>query len=499
MPVCKANFQSISAWMFVFNRKTDPLWNFGLDECHFKSKLPAMHRTCFLLLILIFACNNKREKYTIKGEIDNLELERATSSLTFPLDFPIRDLSKLINKSLPKILLDDTLNLKKKGYVTLKVEPIGKARLASYSNNLDVSIPMKVTVGVQKKVLGMKLKKPIKVKLRADMNTQLTIDENWNLSATCRIQKIHWIEPPRVRVLGIPINLQKPVDRKLKSKAPIIEEAVCNAVQKLVPLKKQVNKIWGLLGNAHRISKNPVDIWLTSQPGFLSAHFSKEVSDTLRVIVHTESNLYVTPSKGISYRRPPLPKNAQLALNEENDLDIKVDIFLPYNHVNEIIRSKLSGKEFSYQGAAVQLSHFKVNTAKEKLHLQFDVKGTVDAKIDAYALPKLDADHNLIIDEIEYDITSDNQLVNLAGWIADNRLTEFLVAHSSIPLAQVLDDLDHKIMEALNQSKVAGKVNVELAFSNISSNELVFSEEGLQWIFDVDGNAHAYLTEHLMN
>ncbi len=458
-----------------------------------------MHRITLLFLILTCACTNPSEQYSDSHENEHIELQHATSSLTFPLDFPVRDLSKLINKSLPKILLDDTLNLKKKGYVTLKVEPIGKAILSSYSNNLDISIPMKVTVGVQKKVLGMKLKRPIKVKLRADMNTRLAVDEDWNLSATCRIQQIHWIEPPKVIVLGVAINLQKPVDKKLKSKAPVIEEAVCEAVQKLVPLKKQVNKIWGLLGNAHRVSRKPIDIWLTSQPSFLSAHFSKEVDDTLRVIVHTESDLYVTPSQGISYQKPPLPKNSQIALEDENKLDIKVDVFLPYEKVNEILRSKLDGKTFSYQGASVRLTNFNVNTAHEKLHLQFDVTGTVEAQIDAYALPKLGTDKSLIIDEIEYDITSDNQLVNLAGWIADNRLTEFLVAHSTIPLSEVLDELDIKIMEALNQSKVGGKVNVDLAFSDISSNTLVFSEEGLQWLFDIDGNAHAYLTEHLVN
>lgn len=416
-----------------------------------------MVRIILLLLILTCACTNQSEQYINSPEEGRTELEHATSSLTFPLDFPIRDLSKLINKSLPKILLDDTLNLKKKGYVTLKVEPIGKAILASYSNNLDVSIPMKVTVGVQKKVLGLKLKKPIKVKIRVDMNTQLTLDKNWNLDATCRIQKIHWIEPPKVKVLGVAINLQKPVDKKLKSKYPIIEEAVCASVQRLVPLKKQVDKIWGLLGNTHRISTSPIDIWLTSQPSFLSAHFSRDINDTLRVIVHTESDLYITPSQGLNYRRPPLPENSQISLNDENDLDIKVDVFLPYEQVNEILRSKLDGKKFSYQGAAVQLTNFKVNTARQKLHLQFDVTGTLEAQIDAYALPKLGIDRNLVIDEIEYDITSDNQLVNLAGWIADNRLTEFLVAHSTIPLSSVLDELDIKIMEALNRSKVGEK------------------------------------------
>ena len=333
--------------------------------------------------------------------------QSSSSSLTFPLDFPITDLSQVINRSLPPILVEDTLNLKKKGYISLKIEPIGKALLASYGNNLDVSIPMKVSAEVEKKVLGIKVHKPVSLKIRVDMNTKLSIDENWNLNATCRIQKIHWIEPPVIEILGIKVNLQKKVDKKLAEKSNEIEEVVCAALQKIVPLKDQVTKIWAMIGKSHRVGKKPIDIWLTSDPSVFSAYFSKNVKDTLRVIVHTQSDLFITPLSGLAHETHPMPANSYVKPETENELDLNVDIFIPFEKMNEVLRSKLDQTAFSYEGASITLTNFQTNTAKERLHLQFDVVGDLEATIDAYAFPTLQEDHSLVIENIEYDITSD--------------------------------------------------------------------------------------------
>lgn len=451
---------------------------------------------------LFWSCQSKSEKTSTQSSnavpgIDQLD-QSSSSSLTFPLDFPIDDLYQVINRSLPPVLVEDTLQLKKKGYVSLKIEPIGKALLASYGNNLDVSIPMKVSAEVEKKVLGLKVHKPVSLKIRADMNTKLSIDEDWNLNANCRIQKIHWIEPPIIEILGIKVNLQNKVDKKLQEKSNEIEEVVCNALQKIVPLKHQVTKIWSLIGKSHRVGKKPIDIWLTSDPSVFSAHFSKNVKDTLRVIIHTESDLFITPLSGLAHDEHPMPSNSTAQPDSENDLDLNVDIFIPYEKMNEVLKAKLDKMEFAYEGASIQVTNFTTNTANEKLHLQFDVTGDLEATIDAFAYPTLGQDKSLVIEDIEYDITSDNNLVHLAEWVASDRLSALLKEHSQIPLAHILDSLDYKIVMALNKSKVGGKIELEMDFTDLSSDTLVFTESGLQWFFDVKGSAHAYLTEQLI-
>ncbi|MFK7953568.1 MAG: DUF4403 family protein, partial [Ekhidna sp.] len=402
------------------------------------------------------------------------------------------------DRSLPDVLVEDTLKLKKKGYIKLKIEPIGKVYLASYGNNLDVSIPMKVSAELEKKVLGMKVNKPISLKVRVDMNTQLSIDEDWNMNANCRIQKIHWIESPVIEVLGIKVNLEKKIDKKLKEKSSEIENTVCKALQGLVPLREQVAKIWNLIDNTHRVGKKPIDIWLTSNASVFSGHFTEDVKDTLRVIIHTESDLYITPVTGLTHEAKPMPKNSFAKLDSENELDINVDIFLPYAQVNELLKAKLDNTELSYEGASISLTNFETNTAHHKLHLKFDIEGYLEASIDAYAYPTLSTDKRLVIDSIEYDITSESSLVNFAEWAARDQLTEFLKSNASIPLAHILDSLDSKIVGALNKSKVGGKVGLEIEFTELSSDTLIFADEGLQWFFDVKGNAHTYLTEQLV-
>ena len=63
------------------------------------------------------------------------------------------------------------------------------------------------------------------------------------------------------------------------------------------------------------------------------------MKDTLRVIIHTESDLFITPVSGLEYESQPMPKNAFADLESENDLDINVDIYLPYDKVNELLRA----------------------------------------------------------------------------------------------------------------------------------------------------------------
>ncbi len=457
----------------------------------------------FLLIILVcWSCQKRSEKSADEasepGQIARIQLT-SLSSLTFPLDFPIGDLYQVINQALPDVLVEDTLRLKKKGeYISIKIEPIGRALLASYANNLDVSIPMKVSAEVEKKVLGLKVHKPVSLEIRADMNTKLSIDENWNLIAQCRIQKIHWIQPPVIQILGIKVNLQKKVDKKLAEKSGEIEEKVCEALQKLVPLKTQVEKIWSLIGNAHRVGKKPIDIWLTSNPSVFTAHFSKEVLDTLRVMIHTETEIYITPLSGLETQEKPMPLNSNVQQDVSQGLDLKVDVYLPFEKMDAVLKSKLDKSELSYEGASIELTNFSTGSKEDKLHLQFDVKGDLEATIDAYAYPVLGDDMSLLIDSIDYDIESNNNLVRLAEWIASERLSEFLKSHARIPLAHVLDSLDSKIVAALNRSNIGEKVALDMEFTEISSDTLMFSTLGMQWFFDVKGEAHAYLTEELI-
>lgn len=458
-----------------------------------------------VLLLILWSCQTKQDKETIAEiGVSNNSLKHiqnpTISNLTFPLDFPVSELSKLINHALPEVLVDDTIHLKKVGeFIKITIAPTADMLLASYGNNLDSSIPMKVTVLLEKKVLGIKVNKSFDFEVRVDLNTKLAIGEDWGLISRCRIQKIHWIDPPVVEILGIKMNLKHKIEKKLNEKYDQIEHVVCGALQKLVPLSQQVEKIWMITNNTHRIGKKPIDIYLTSNPSVFSAHFSRNISDTLRVIVHVASEVYITPLEGLDYEQKPIPKNAQAKLHTEDKLDLKVAVNVLYSQLNEILNDRLDSTSFSYEGLTILLTNFSTGTDQNKLRIGFDVAGTMTASLEAYVYPFLDEDKNLLIDSIDYQVVSENGFLNVVDWLANDHLTDYLRINSKIPLGRILDSLDYKIVEALDKSKVGNKIDLTMNFTELNTDTLIFSSEGFQWFFDVKGNAHMFLTEKIIN
>jgi hypothetical protein len=407
----------------------------------------------------------------------------------------------MLNRVLPKVLVDDTIDLKKNDYLKLKIEPTGELLLSSYGNNLDASLPAKLTVYVSKKVIGLRLKnkEPVTFKLRVDLNTKLNLDEQWNLNTACRIQKIHWITEPKTKIAGLKVNLKKVVSKQLESNESLIEEVICTALGELVPIKKQVSKIWQILNEPHRVAKNPVDIWLSTAPENFMAQFDQSVKDTVRVMIRTDTKIYITPLDGVRGRREPLPKNtSNQSASYERGLDLHVNVHVPYDHVNQIIEDQLKDIRFSYQGLSIEFGNITSGTEDERIELEMEVIGDFNATVYAYTHPVLDDEKNLLLTNINYKIESDNTLINLADWVANPSLTEFIIQKSKIPLSKILDSLDYKVMKALNKSNLSDKIKLDLSFSRLYSDTLIYSQDYFEWMINVEGDAYGYLTSEVV-
>ncbi len=137
----------------------------------------------FLFASLISCDRPSKEQVNTSAEAEPTVIipEDNLSTLSFPLDFPITELSKLLNNVLPPILVDEKIALKKDGeHLLLKVSPIGEVLLNAYGKNLDVSIPIEVSANIKKKVMGIdvKNKKPIRFQMRVDLHTKLLLGDD---------------------------------------------------------------------------------------------------------------------------------------------------------------------------------------------------------------------------------------------------------------------------------------------------------------------------------
>lgn len=459
-----------------------------------------------ILLLLLFSCGKKEEDRLAEKAKEISDYEPVShnlldeSMLQIPLDYPVQDLKRMINRILPDTLVNDSIDLNDNGdYLVLKVVPLGNMMLNSYQNNLDASLPVKALVYIKKKFVAFnfKNKKPIELKLRLDLHTILSIDEAFDLRTTCTIQQIQWIEEPKMRVAGIKVNLKKTVDKQIEKNKVAIENAICQAINEAVPIKKEVEAVWNLLSNTQRIAKKPIDIWLTTVPKDFSAKFENEIKDTLRVLVFSKTGVLITPLKGMELTEIP-ELSANKDFEEIDQLDLRVSLNMPYEYMDLILNSQLDGRKVEYAGLSSVLTDFNTSTFENQLKLEFKTKGDIEINLAATTQPILSSESELIFDNLQYEIVSDNPLMNSLDWVSNSSIDTYLLDYSKIQLSYILDSLDSKIIKALDRSNLSSKIGMDLSFSKIQSDTIIYYNDRFEWIFSVKGKAHAYLSDSLV-
>lgn len=456
-----------------------------------------------MIILIFFFISCQSEHADISSDnlnditISNIS-NKKLSTLQFPLDFPVKDLARMMNRIMPDTLINDTIKLNRKGdFLTLKVVPIGQLLLNGYQNNLDASIPVLAVVNLHKKVAAIKVNKKVDFKLRLDLHTDLVIDENFNLAAKCRIQKIRWIDDPETKLLGIKINLRKTITKQLEKNSTVIENIICITLNESVPIQKQVISIWNILNETHRVAKNPIEIWLTTNPSNFSAKLDRKVKDTVRVVISTSTNIIITPLKGVELEKTKaLPKNKIFDIKP--GLSLYATLVMPYTYANDILNSRLDQNEIYYNGLTASLKNFKASNDQQLLKLNFDMMGDVELNLSAMGRPSLSASKELTIHDIQYNIETSNLIVNSVEWLSKASLEAFVQERTKIPLAHILDSLDNKIVQALNHSQLGSKIDLELTFSKLKSDTTIYYQNHFEWSFDIQGRAHAYLNDKLV-
>ncbi|MCR9253421.1 MAG: DUF4403 family protein [bacterium] len=463
-----------------------------------------MHLRILFTIILLFgfiSCSKTNESSETDQQVTNTYVKSTVSQLSFPLDFPASELTVLVNKLMPSVLVDEKIKLKKKGdYLKLRILPIGKVLLNVYGNNLDISLPIKVEAVVNKKVVGVdvKNKKPITFEMRVDLHTELSIDNNWQLQATCKLQETKWITEPDLKIAGVSVNLKNVVDNAISKKQKKIEELICETLTKVVPIKKQVSKIWEQLNIPHRVGKKPVEIWLATNPKSFVAEIDKKVKGVVRVNIFVESEISISPVNENKASGTSLPENKKLK-SQQHALDMAIKLMLPFDYMDNLLKERLQEVDLTYQGFEVEIQEIKTDHFDNKIRIQFSLKGAVDADVKALAIPVLDEDQNLRISDISFEFNSDNPLVYLTDQVFHSALNDYLVDNTTISLEKELNSIDQKIMEALNNSKVGEKIEMDLELSTISSDTLLFYKDRLEWWFNVDGTTRASLNSNIVN
>lgn len=460
----------------------------------------------WLWILLLPACSesNKQPEVEVPLEVKeayDFHLDAANASrLDFPLDFVTRDLEQVINDKLPKTLVNEKMAINEKGdSLSVIIETLGRATLFSSGDKIYTSIPLHVSALLTKKVFGIKLKnkQPVEFSINLGVETKLAFNDRWELNPSCTLSEVTWIEKPEMDLLLVKVNLEKIIARQIDKNKDKLESALCELVHNAVPIRAEVEKVWQLMSDPHRVAKAPVQLWLNSNPDEFSATFDTSVKDTLRVNIHCTSSLAISPEAPLAYESAELPLNHSKQRTGEG-LELKAAVTVPVGLLNQLLQSKLEGQNFTYQGVSINVRSVKATIESDHLSFIITVIGDIESTIRVTARPDLDTDRQLSIEDIEIKVLSDNQLMSTLAWLTNATMKSYLTDATRVDLNPLLSTLDEKIMAALDKSNTGKKIDLKLVFDTIEEDRLIFENDQFIWLFDIKGRANMRLLPELL-
>jgi hypothetical protein len=173
---------------------------------------------------------------------------------------------------------------------------------------------------------------------------------------------------------------------------------------------------------------------------------------------------------------------------------------LPFLQVEEILNKTLVGKELSAEGYSTRIRKLNLYGTDSSVCLQVNVKGDVDGRVFITALPGYDtASATLYARKFNYDLDTENALVNSANWLLQDTVLNIVRKKLSINVQPFIDSLPTLITRGIEKGKTGKKIDVTISSLKIKPINYLITKKEIQILFFASGQARIDLEQKLFN
>ncbi len=430
----------------------------------------------------------------------NEPLQLPPSYVSFNIDFPIHELESGVNSVLPTLLIDDEIDLNKKGDILyLKVVKKGKLKMALRNNYAYASLPLDVKIAVKKKVMGITFSNqdsPITFTGTIETRASAALDSAWNFTLICDDMNLVWDEEPSLNILGIDIDMSKTMEKALEQNQDIILGELCNAVNGSLDFRKTLTKIWGDIQKPIRIAHQPLYVWLYTIPEALNAELLPMEKDTLSIHIEYKADIHITTNadQKTSYRE--LPSRGE-TLNDQSAILAYIETAVSLKTIEKILEEKLVDKTYSYDDYHATIADIAISSKKQLMVATIKLKDGMTAEVVVQGKPTLKKNMTLTLDDFKYEIKSSDNLTSTTDWLTHSMIESYLASQIFVDVSSFFNDLDSLANAGIAKSRLGDKMITHLNFRDISSYQQRIEQDTLQWIFYLEGNAGLTLKQNI--
>jgi hypothetical protein len=297
-------------------------------------------------------------------------------------------------------------------------------------------------------------------RLRVALATTVRLAPDWTLRSQTRVPVI---EPAtdgdrdRCRVTMLKYDVTERViaaaRTQLEGKAALVDARLART-----NVRDRVARWWALLQRPIRIRDS---LWLELRPANLLLGRLRADGDALVAPLRLTANPRIVSGPRPDSGTAPLPTLSVTTVREapsDTGLRVRLDVELDYPGATQMLAAKLVGRTFERGGQRVTVRDAVVSAAPGgRVALTLNVAGAADGVVRLAGRPAFDAaTGELRVPDLDFDVASDNVVVQGLDWLKHGELRDTLRARARFPVAALLERSRSKLEQALNRDLTQG-------------------------------------------
>jgi hypothetical protein len=449
-----------------------------------------LHWGALFTVMMVFSCGPREKPKGIEPGLRQVP----QSNVNLAIKLPISAMEEGINKSLSKDLAKETILLNDRNdKLFLDIKRAGEIKLAYKNNQFYASIPLKVSVVVQKKVLGLLLTnkdQPVVFWANANISGPFDLDQKWNPIYDFAWRSIEWEKPPIFEVLGLKLDLTETIEKQIKKAVPLINKKINLALSQGVRLDDHINNAFNKIQDPIKVKLNDDNFFLHLQVQEIKGSLIKESDDTLGLAIASTSD-FSLHEKRPATSKVELPEREEFVMQNEA-FTLFIDAPVSFALLNEKAAA-LTSQRFEFEGNTITLDEADFYSEDGYINCKATFSGDRQGVIHFYGVPALDDKLNVYIEQFGYELLSADDWLALTDATLHRSFEKILEEALSYNLDSQIDQLEQSIIRAVEESPSGDKFDLGISIQDISLHELGLTKEEIQFVVKLTGKAEIIL------
>ena len=445
-----------------------------------------------LLLVCCLAGCDRIKPVPPPATTRDTELLLPLSTVNLPVYYHLDSLAATLNSKMKGTFIQQWIRLNDHGdSLYLEIARTHPVAIEWKDEKLAFAFPVSVKGKFIKRVAGFKVKNatPVAMEMVLHLATNVLINKDWNLLTQTDLQRIVWVKDPFIKIAMMRINLRKIVEQTILSNREALSGKMDQVLHDRLATRKVIEKLWNDIQKPIRINKKGTEVWL------------KPTAQDLQARVARRGNFIVLETELKAYVRTVLETQEMPATNtvlppykakktDTDSLTLYVLAKLPFRTINSLLSKELRNHTFAAQGYATTIKDLDVYGTEEGIAIRLQLRGDVDGQVYLRGVLAYDTVKAVFfVQKFNFDVDSENSLVNSADWLLHDNMLEIINEKLTIHTQQWIDQLPGLIEKGVENGRSGDKINLQVDALDVKPQQIMITKNDVQVILKATGKA----------